>query len=337
MTPGATIKDQEDTIESNDPTDAELRACGEARAEVTIATAKLQTLVRQLVQPSGSKPSGTGSAANSAVAKASGSSSTSTATVSAVQVAAAKAKLLTAQQQLQAAHDDLDDAELLAPISGTVGTVDLVKGNSAGAGSITLIGTGNARVSIELPLKTRTAITPGRPVAVTPAGSVKALTGKVTAISVVETSGTTGESPTYTTLVTVSDPDGLLAAGAKASATIPVAAATNVVRVPVSAVTPTGTGTATVSVLESGAAVARTVEVQTGAVGGGWVQITSGVTAGQTLVLADTTTELPTNTTNRRTTTGTRSSATASASTAAQPGGGRTTSAAAAPSASPSR
>ena len=157
----------------------------------------------------------------------------------------------------------------------------------------------------------------------------------MTSISAVETSGTAGDTPTYTTVVTVTDPDGLLASGAKASVTIPVHAATNVVRVPASAVTPTGTGTATVSVLESGSETVKSIEVKTGATGGGWVEITSGLTAGQTVVLADNTAELPTNTSNRRTTTTTRATATASA--AAQPAGASTTQPTAAPSATPTR
>jgi len=142
---------------------------------VNIATANLQTLVQQLTAPSNSQPSGsTGSGSKSSStatsSAATGSSNSSTATVSATQVASSKAKLLEAEQQLQAAQNDLDNAELLAPISGTVGTVDLAAGNTASAGSITIVGEGNAQVSFELPLKTRITIKAGLRVTVTPAG-----------------------------------------------------------------------------------------------------------------------------------------------------------------------
>ena len=342
--PSATVEDQDAIIEANDPTDAELKACGEARAQVKLATANLQTVVQQLVQPSGNGgtggQSGTGSSntksgSSSTKSGSSSSSSTTTATVSAAQVASAKAKLLQAEQALQAAQDDLDNAELLAPIAGTVGTVELSKGSASSARAITIVGSGNAQVSFELPLATRTLVKNGQRVTVTPAGSTKALAGTITSISAVETSGTAGDTPTYTTVVTVSDADGLLASGAKASVTIPVASATNAVRVPASAVTPTGTGTATVQVLASGSSTASTVQVTTGAVGGGWVEIKQGISAGDTVVLADNTAELPTNTNNnqRRTTT----TATAQATTAAQPGGGSSTQPSAQPTATASR
>ena len=342
--PSATVEDQDAIIEANDPTDAELKACGEARAQVKLATANLQTVVQQLVQPSGNGgtggQSGTGSSntksgSSSTKSGSSSSSSTTTATVSAAQVASAKAKLLQAEQALQAAQDDLDNAELLAPIAGTVGTVELSKGSASSAGAITIVGSGNAQVSFELPLATRTLVKNGQKVTVTPAGSTKALAGTITSISAVETSGTAGDTPTYTTVVTVSDLDGLLASGAKASVSIPVASATNAVRVPASAVTPTGTGTATVQVLASGSSTASTVPVTTGAVGGGWVEIKQGISAGDTVVLADNTAELPTNTNNnqRRTTT----TATAQATTAAQPGGGSSTQPSAQPTATASR
>lgn len=342
--PSATVEDQDAIIEANDPTDAELKACGEARAQVKLATANLQTVVQQLVQPSGNGgtggQSGTGSSnttssSSSTKSGSSSSSSTTTATVSAAQVASAKAKLLQAEQALQAAQDDLDNAELLAPIAGTVGTVELSKGSASSAGAITIVGSGNAQVSFELPLATRTLVKNGQKVTVTPAGSTKALAGTITSISAVETSGTAGDTPTYTTVVTVSDADGLLASGAKASVTIPVASATNAVRVPASAVTPTGTGTATVQVLASGSSTASTVQVTTGAVGGGWVEIKQGISAGDTVVLADNTAELPTNTNNnqRRTTT----TATAQATSAAQPGGGSSTQPSAQPTATASR
>ena len=346
--PSATVEDQDAIIEANDPTDAELKACGEARAQVKLATANLQTVVQQLVQPSGNGgtggQSGTGSSntksgSSSTKSGSSSSSSTTTATVSAAQVASAKAKLLQAEQALQAAQDDLDNAELLAPIAGTVGTVELSKGSASSAGAITIVGSGNAQVSFELPLATRTLVKNGQKVTVTPAGSTKALAGTITSISAVETSGTAGDTPTYTTVVTVSDADGLLASGAKASVTIPVASATNAVRVPASAVTPTGTGTATVQVLASGSSTASTVQVTTGAVGGGWVEIKQGISAGDKVVLADNTAELPTNTNNnqRRTTTTTTTRATAGATSAAQPGGGSSTQPSAQPTATASR
>lgn len=291
------------TLDEGDFTDAQLQACADARAEVILANANLQQVVGQLTGQHG----GTGTGG-----KKSGSSSSSSSTkVSKSAVARAKATLLQAQQELASAQEDLSKATLAAPISGTVGLVGLSTGDSASAGSITIVGSGSAVVTFELPLTTRELVKVGQSVTVTPAGSTKALTGKITAIASLQTSGTSGDTSTYTTTVAVSDAAGLLATGAKASVTIPVKSVTGVMRVPASAVTPTGAGTATVQVVDSANATsASSMTVQTGAVGGGWVQVTSGLDAGTLVVLADTTAEIPSNTTNnnRRTTSSSTSS-----------------------------
>jgi multidrug efflux pump subunit AcrA (membrane-fusion protein) len=316
-------------IEANDPTKAELQDCANARAEVLAANTNLQTVVTLLTTPKPSIPT---------TVKKPSSSSGATATSShARAVASAKADLLKAEQDLQSANDDLDAATLVAPIAGTVGVVGLTKGDSASSGTITIVGNGNAVVTLQLPLKTRSLVTVGQEVTVTPAGSTTAMKGKLTAISTLETSGTSGTTTTYATTVAVSDADQLLATGAKASVAIAVKSASGVIRVPASAVTPTGTGTATVKVVPSATADTTTsVTVKTGTVGGGWVEITDGLQAGQLVVLADRTAAIPTNSNRRRTTTTSTSSssASASASAAAQPTSGASTQAPTRPTAS---
>lgn len=312
-------------IEAADPTTEELQACANARAEVLAANTNLQTIVQQLVNPQPTTAGGSAAAKASTKASSKPSGSSSSNSASAAQVASAEAALLKAEQALQVAADDLAAAELVAPISGTVGSVDLAVGSSASSGSITIIGAGTAVVTFELPLKTRDLVSVGTAVQVTPAGASAALDGEVTGISVLETSGTSGDSPTYVTTVAVADPDMLLASGAKAAVAIEVKSVTGVVTVPASAVTPTGTGTATVQVLASaGAETPETVTVQTGTVGAGRVEITEGLTAGQIVVLADRTLEIPANATRRRTTTTSSSGASTSgtSSSAAKPSAG---------------
>jgi len=306
-----------DSASTTEPSLDELAAGGTARAQVSAAKQPLQQFVRTL-----------SSGGTSAKPGSSASSSTTT-SVSASQVAQAKAAVLSAEQQRQAAVDEVDAAELLAPISGTVGAVDLSVGDSASAGSITIVGRGSAVVSIELPLKTRSALQVGDPATVTPAGATTELSGKITSISPLETSGTSGDTTTYTTTIVVADPDDLLSDGAKATVSIPVASATGAVTVPVSALTPTGTGTGTVAVLAAGSDTPTTTEVTTGAVGGGLVQITDGLKVGEVVVLADRTAEIPSKTTSR-----TRSQSSSSSSSGSS---SSSTSAAAQPSSQPSR
>ncbi len=284
-------------VGDTDFTEEQLQACADARAAVLSANEQLQAVVQALSSPSGGGKPGGGSAS-------SGSSSGSTATVSASAVAAAEAELLAAEQELAAARADLADATLAAPISGTVAAVSLAKGKAASSGSVTIVGKGSALVTFELPLKPRALVEVGEALTVTPAGATTTLAGRIAGVATLATSGTSGDGATYTTEVSVSDPDGLLATGAKAAVVIPVQAETGVLRVPASAVTPTGTGTATVQVVtEPSATNATTVEVQTGATGGGWVQVTSGLRSGQLVVLADATADIPSNSTSRRTVT----------------------------------
>lgn len=302
-TPSASPSPTASATASTEPTLADLAACGKARAGVTAADQRLQAFLKH--------PTSTSSAAKS----------TTTTSVSASQVAQAKAAVLSAQQKLNSATDDVDAAELLAPISGTVGAVTLSKGDSASAGSITIVGSGNAQVSFEVPLATRSTLRVGGSATVTAAGSSSSLTGTITNINVLETSGTSG-SPTFTTTVTVRDPGKLLADGAKASVAIPVTSVTGVVTVPASALTPTGTGTGTVLVLNTGSDTPTSTTVSTGAVGGGLVEITEGLTAGAVVVLADRTAEIPSNSTTRNRS---RSSSSSSSSSSASKSGNSST------------
>lgn len=288
-------------VSAADITDADLTACTDARAAVIAANANLQDLIAKLTASAGSSKKPT---------------STTTAKVSKSAVAKASAALLQAEQSLTSAQDELSQATLVAPISGTVGTVGLTVGSSSSAGSITIVGSGNAEVTFELPLKTRRQIEVGQAVTVTPAGSLTTLSGKITSIATLATSGTSGDTATYTAIALIEDPQALLPSGAKAGVTIPVKSATGVIRVPASAVTPTGNGTATVSVVSSASATSATsTEVKTGTVGGGWVEITSGLNAGTIVVLADNTAEIPSNQINRRRTTSTSTASASSSGT----------------------
>ena len=203
--------------------------------------------------------------------------------------------MLEAQQSVDAAELDVANAELVAPIDGVVGAMTLAKGDSASSASATIVGEGTATVSIEVPLTTRKLLSQGMAAEVTPAGSSDVLEGKVSTISTLETDGTSGDSPTYTSTIVVSDPDQRLKAGAKASVAIVTGTATGVVTVPASAVTPTGAGTGTVQVVDTaGSDTASTVEVTTGVVGSGRVEIASGIQTGQLVVLSDRTIDIST-------------------------------------------
>ncbi len=138
----------------DDITIDQIKACGEARTAQLTANAVLADYYHQLVttgtivtpdESSGPAPtasaspsasasptSGTaGSSGSAPSGSSSGSSTSSTASVSARAVAAATADVLSAEQDAAAAESNLESAELLAPIDGTVGALSLDKGASA--------------------------------------------------------------------------------------------------------------------------------------------------------------------------------------------------------------
>jgi multidrug efflux pump subunit AcrA (membrane-fusion protein) len=236
---------------------------------------------------SGSQPTGTGEATGGSATGAPGGSGAgpgqSTATL--------EVEVLQATQELATAEQDLDGAVLKAPISGTVGQVDLVTGGTASTSSgVVVVGPGAAVVTVDLPLAQLGKVRVSQDVVVTPAGTTDEVPGLVQSIGVLPSS-TTSSTPSYPVRVTVSDAPVTLASGSTATATITLATAGDVLTVPVSAVTGVSSGRGSVQVVSGD--VVTTAAVTVGAVGGGKVQVEQGLTEGQVVVLADPTTALP--------------------------------------------
>jgi HlyD family secretion protein len=128
----------------------------------------------------------------------------------------------------------------------------------------------------------------GQSATVTPAGATEGLLGKVTAIAPAAT--VSSGVATFAVTVTVEDQSSALRPGSSASASIIVNQAVHVLSVPSSAVHTTATGS-TVDVLENGKPVA--VPVQVGASDPFRTQIVSGLSAGETIVVAVVTSQVP--------------------------------------------
>lgn len=182
---------------------------------------------------------------------------------------------------------------MVSPIDGTVAQVAIAVGNQVGAGStlqtITIVGRAQYQVTVSVPLNQIDLIKTGQQASVTVNGVQVPLSGMVTMIGVLNDSATSTPSFPVTVLL---DPTGqTLFDGAGASLTIDVGSANGVLTVPTSAVTTTGTQH-TVTVL-SGTSTS-VVSVGIGVVGPELTQITSGLKAGQVVVLANLDQPLPT-------------------------------------------
>lgn len=231
-----------------------------------------------------------------------------------------KANLVQAQQSLATAKQNLASATLTAPIDGHVGAVALASGQASGSKAITIIGTGSAIVTVNVPQNIRPLISNGESASVTVPGSGDALTGTVTNVNLLANTGTaTTGNPVYATQITVDDPQSVLFSGGVAGVTVALGAVDGVLVVPGSAVTPTGIGTGTVQVPGTDPTTPRTVSVTTGATGQGHVQIVSGLADGDTVILANQNASVPANSFQRPGQT--RTSASASATPGAQSGG----------------
>jgi hypothetical protein len=108
----------------------------------------------------------------------------------------------------------------------------------------------------------------------------------------------TSSSSTYPVVVLVPDALPALATGSRAEVSLLIGTVSKVLTVPNSALTPLAKGQAMAQTLENG--VATPALVKTGYAGTLTTQITSGLSAGQHVVLADLSTALPTNTTSSR-------------------------------------
>ncbi|KYH44518.1 hypothetical protein [Branchiibius sp. NY16-3462-2] len=195
-----------------------------------------------------------------------------------------------AELEVSQAQEAVNSATLTAPISGTVATVGLTSGKDAStSSSITIIGTGAAQVTVDVPLSALPTLAVGQAAIITPAGGGGTVNGSVTQIGILPTNSTSS-TPTYPVTITVDDPPQALAQDSQAQVAVTTKSVSNVVTVPASALTMVATGRATVQVV-SGSDTVTTKSVTVGTVGGGKAQIT-GLDAGTQVVLGDLTATL---------------------------------------------
>jgi HlyD family secretion protein len=222
-------------------------------------------------------------------------------------VASAKAQVETAQVQVDSAQTALEETVLLAPMSGTVaavnGTVGGSSGGSASTGSssaaesstsstssssssgfITLTNVSSLQVTADVAEADAVKVKLGQPATATFSAAGLSVAGTVTAMDVQQT--VTNNVVTYGMTITLTNPPGSLRIGQSASIRIVAETKASVLRAASNAVTTLG-NRSTVTVRRNGKD--QVVSVQTGLVGDGGTEITSGVAEGDTLVVPSST------------------------------------------------
>ena len=279
---------------------------GIATAEQSLATSEsdltnlLSAAASAAAKSAGSSSTGgsggTGAAGGSARG---GTSGASAAPATAAQLAADQASLDSANAQLSVARQNMAAATLVAPIAGTVALVNITPGQqvtgSQGSGTtadFVIEGAGGEEATTTVSVSDVGEIRVGQPASVTLDGSATSISGQVVAVGMLSTVSSTGSASDPVTIGLAAGAPTLFA-GSDAQVAIILAQVSDAVTVPTSAVE--GTGAATfVTVLQAGKPVR--VRVVVGAIGPVLTQVSSGLTVGEQVVLADMSTPLPTNT-----------------------------------------
>ncbi|WP_433612224.1 efflux RND transporter periplasmic adaptor subunit [Dactylosporangium sp. CA-139114] len=236
-------------------------------------------------------------------------------------IASAQAQVATAQANVTSAQANVNGTVLTAPIAGTVTAVSGAVGSSSGGSSSSGGGgggngsTGSAtssssssgsgfvqiadlsklQVNASFAESDATKLKAGQTASITwSALSGTRATGKVAAIS--PTATTSNNVNSYAVTISLDSlPEGVRL-GQSTTAVVTVAEAQNVLRIPSAALRTAG-GRRTVQVQVNGQTEERQVEV--GITGGGFVEVKSGLQAGEQVVITTTTTNSTTGTNNQ--------------------------------------
>ena len=206
------------------------------------------------------------------------------------QKSAAYAALESAETALAQAEANLEKATLRAPMAGTILSVSVERGDTvttAGADLFTIADLGAFEVTADFAESDIVEIVEGQSVRLEfDALPDETREGEVTHVAlqgVVDASG--GSLTTYEVTVSVPDPPALLRVGMTAQVDIITAENADVVAAPVAALRVKGDQTV-VNVISPGGTVAEVV-VETGSQGSNFVEITSGLEGGETVVIGD--------------------------------------------------
>jgi len=218
--------------------------------------------------------------------------------VSAAQLAADAAAVDAAVAAVAVADQNLAQATLAAPMTGVVSAVGVTVGQTVSAGStssaIDIIDPTAHSVSLAVDVTKIPLVKVGQKAQVAPDGTGSLLDATVTYVAAAPSSSS---STSYQVLLTFTGSPSGLRDGIQAAVTVVVAEAANTLSVPSSAVQ--HLGSLSYVTVVTGTTTKRQI-VTVGAIGPQYTQITQGLTAGQTVMLADLAAPIPTSTLNSR-------------------------------------
>lgn len=271
-----------------------------AQSAVQAAMAELDTAITELTDAagaasgggagssgsSGGSASASGSSSAGAGSTGSGGASGGSKTASAADIVADQAEVALAQANLDIAQHELGAASLTTPIAGTVAAVGFAVGDAVSAGSttqvVTIIGDDGYTISATVTLAQIAKVQVGQTGAAVITSSGASYAATVSSVGRVNVSESS--TPAYEVEIAIDPAGATLLNGAATEVTIDVAAASEVLTVPLSALHVDGTSY-TVQRLVDGELTSVPVEV--GAIGSERVEITDGLAVGDEVVIAD--------------------------------------------------
>ncbi|MFT4284605.1 MAG: HlyD family efflux transporter periplasmic adaptor subunit, partial [Protaetiibacter sp.] len=214
---------------------------------------------------------------------ASGSSSR---TASAADIVADQAAVALAQANLEIAQHELSGAALTTPVAGTVAYLGFAVGDSVSAGSTTqyvaIIGDDGYTMTATVSLSQIAKVAVGQTGTAVITSSGASYDATVSSVGLVNVS--TSSTPAYEIEIAIDSAGAQLLNGAAVEATIQIDAATDVLTVPLSALHVDGTSSSVRQLVDG---ELTSVPVEVGAIGSERVEITSGLAAGDEVVIAD--------------------------------------------------
>lgn len=260
------------------------QAAGQASAGSTASTGSTSSSSTGGSSSASSRPA-TGSRGADGAADTSSSASSSDLIAGQKAVDAAAAEVAVAEQELA-------QSTIVSPVSGSVVSVTMAVGDDVDAAStsahIVVVGDGGFEVTTMVSVDHIPDVKVGQRATVLPDGATDPIGGEVVAIALSPTTATTGT--TYRVTIGLDDQGAGLGNGATGSVSIVTAGVTSSLAVPTSAVRTDGTSRI-VTVVDGSTTSSVTVKV--GVVGSTYTQITDGLTAGQSVLLADLDEPLP--------------------------------------------
>lgn len=218
-------------------------------------------------------------------------------------IRSAKASVTSAAAALTSARDDLENATLRSPITGTVASVGVEVGDTVGASSTSvskssststtssssssstqfvIIATAKWKVEGGIGAADLGSVKAGQKVSVTTDATTDALTGTVASVGIVATSTSSNGTATFPVEITLGGTHSDLYSGTTATAVITTGTYPDVLTVPTAAIR-TENGQTVVTRVTNG--TDATVQVEVGTVFGSSTQITGGLSEGDSVLI----------------------------------------------------